>query len=74
MLLEGEEVEVAFAGEDDGEIFAVGGDGEVAGDDAVKDGTEVGLSDGNFVACGGSSEWWDRNPAEFSGFAFESAF
>jgi len=72
--LEREEVEVAFAGEDDGDVFSVGRDGEVAGDAAVKDGIEVGLRDGNFVAGGGSGERRDGNPAKFGGFAFRSAF
>lgn len=69
-----EEVEVAFAWEDDGEESAVGRDGEVAGDATMKDGIEVGLRDRNFVAGGGSGERRDRDPAKFGGFAFRSAF
>ena len=71
--IEGEEVEVAFAGENDGEIFAVGSDGEVAGDAAVEDGIEVGLRDGDFMAGGWSRERRNVYPAHLGGFALGSA-
>ena len=43
-------VEVAFAGEDDGEEAAVGGKSKVADDGAAENGIEIGLRNGNFVA------------------------
>jgi hypothetical protein len=48
----GEDEEIAFAGNDDGEGAAVGRDGEIAEAEAVKDGDWRGLGDGDFVIRG----------------------
>ena len=47
---EREDEEVAFAGDDDGEGAAVGGDGEIAEGETVKDGNGLRLRDGNVMS------------------------
>src|SRR6267143_495726 len=49
---EGEDEEIAFAGDDDGQGAAVGRDGEIAEAETVKDGNWRGLGDGDFVIRG----------------------
>jgi hypothetical protein len=44
---EGEDEEIALAGHDHGEGAAVGGDGEIAEGETVKDGSGLRLRDGN---------------------------
>ncbi len=46
---EGEDQEIALAGDDDGEGAAVGGDGEIAEGETVKDGNGLRLRDGNVM-------------------------
>ena len=71
---EGEEFEVAFAGEDDGEEAAVGGDAEFSDGDAVEDGARGGLEDGNVDAGFLREKRWDGDPDEVAGFSFDGAF
>ena len=47
--LEGENLEVALAGEDDGEIFAVGGDAEFTDGEAVEQDVGSGFGDGDWL-------------------------
>ncbi|SRR5229473_4422222 len=46
---EGEDQEIALAGDDHGEGAAVGSDGEIAEGEAVKDGSGLRLRDGNVM-------------------------
>src|SRR5258708_31049625 len=46
---EGEDQEIALAGDDHGEGAAVGGDGEIAEGETVKDGSGLRLRDGNVM-------------------------
>ena len=68
-----EDEEVAFAGDDDGDGAAVGGDGEIAEAEAVKDGDRRRLRDGNFVICGNRGERRKFDPDEIARFFLQSA-
>src|SRR5690348_12873228 len=70
---EGEDEEVAFAGDDHGYGVAVGGDGKFAEREAVKNGYGRGLRNGDFFFGVDGGEWRDRNPDDVAGFLFKSA-
>jgi len=72
--LEGEDLEVAAAGEDDGEEAAVAGETEFADGDAVEKNARSGLGDGDGLARGVSSEGRDGKLGEVGGFLFDGAF
>ena len=67
-------MEVAAAGEDDGEEAAVVGETEFADGDAVEKDAGRGLGDGNGLSRGVSSEWRDGELGEVGGFFFDGAF
>ena len=67
---EREDKEVAFAGDDYGDGAAVGGDGEIAEGEPVKDGDGRGLGDGNFIVRGDRRERREFDPDEVAGFFF----
>src|SRR2546425_628999 len=68
-----EDEEAALAGDDDGEEAAVGGDGEVAKGEAMKDGGGDGLRDGDVLAGRMGAERREVNPDEVAGFFFDGA-
>jgi hypothetical protein len=59
---EREDEEITLAGEDDGEGAAIGGDGEIAEGEVVKNGDWRGLRDGNFVIRGDRRERREIDP------------
>src|SRR6266481_1450306 len=67
-----EDEEVAFAGDDDGDGAAIGGDGKIAEAEAVKDGDGSRLRNGNFMICGNWRERGKVDPNEIAGFFVDS--
>src|SRR6266481_237379 len=66
-----EDKEAALTGDDDGEEAAVGGNGEIAEGEAVKDGGRDGLRDGDVLAGRVGAERREVNPDEGAGFFFD---
>ena len=73
-LGEGENEEIAPAGDDYGEETAVGGDGEIADGEAVKDHVGLWLRNGDVVILGSGGKGREIDPDEVAGFFFDSAF
>lgn len=73
-MREGEDEQVAFAGDDDGEEAAVRGNGKFAESKAVKNGHRSGLSDRDFLVGRNRGERRDGEPNDVAGFFFERAF
>lgn len=69
---EGEEFEVPFAGEDNGEEAAIGGDAEFSDGDTVENGARVGLEDGDVFAGWLRQKRWEGDPDEVAGFSLDS--
>jgi len=70
---EGEDCEIAFAGEDDGEEAPVGRDVEFANGEAVEEWLRSGLQDGDGVAGFLRGELRNGDPDHVAGFSFDGA-
>src|SRR5271170_5087540 len=70
---EGEDCEIAFAGEDDGEEAAVGGDVEFTNGEAVEERLRGGLQDGDGIAGFSRGELGNGDPDDIAGFSFHGA-
>lgn len=70
---EGEDHKITFARQDDTEKAAVGGDGEIANREAVKDRLRGWLKDGDFFAGRLRQERRNSNPDNVAGFSFGGA-
>jgi len=70
---EGEDEEVAFAGDHDGEGATVGGNGEFAEGKAVKNGDGCGLQDGDFFVGSDGGKRRNGKPNNVAGFFLKSA-
>ena len=73
LLGKGEDLEVAFAGEDDREEAAVGGDIELADGDAVEEWLRRGREDRDVFEVLLCSENGNIDPDEIAGFSFDGA-
>src|SRR5258708_17222247 len=72
--LEGEDLEVALAGEHYAEEAAVGGEGVFADGEAVEEHAGLGFEDGDFGARWIGAEFRDLEGDEVGGFFFDGAF
>src|ERR1700694_3221832 len=72
-LRQGEDEEIALAGDDDGEGGAIGRNGEIAEAKAVKNGAGLRLRNWNFLAGGRRGEGRKRDPDKITGFFFDGA-
>jgi len=69
----GEDCQVAFAGEDNGQEAAVEGDVEFANGEAVEERLRRGLENGDGIAGFLRGEFGKGDPDEVAGFSFDSA-
>lgn len=67
-MLEAEDLEVAFAGEDYGQVAAVGGEGVFADGEAVEELAGFGFEDGDGLVPVESGEAGDAEAYEVGGF------
>ncbi len=72
--LEGEDLEVALAGEDYAEEAAVGGEGVFADGEAVEEHAGLGFEDGDLGVRWIGAEFRDLEGDEVGGFFFDGAF
>jgi len=72
--LEGEDLEVALAGEDYGQEAAIGGEGVFADGQAVQEHAGVGFEDGNIGVRRVGAEFWHAEGDQIRGFFFYGAF
>jgi hypothetical protein len=72
--LEGEDLEVALAGEDYAQEAAVGGEGVFADGEAVEEHAGFGFEDGDFRVRRVGAEFGDAEGDEVGGFFFDGAF
>jgi len=72
--LEGEDLEVALAGKDDGEGAAIGGDGIFADGQAVEEDFRLGLGDGNLGVWRVGAELRHTEGNQVRGFFLDGAF
>ena len=71
--LEGEDLEVALAGEDYAEEAAVGGEGVFADGEAVEEHAGLGFEDGDFGVGWIGTEFGDLEGDKVGGFFFDGA-
>ena len=71
--LEGEDLEVALAGEDYGEKAAIGGEGVFADGEAMEEHPGFGFEDGDFGVRRVGAEFGDAEGDEVGGFFFDGA-
>jgi len=72
--LEGEDLEVALAGEDYAEEAAVGGEGVFSDGEAVEEHAGLGFEDGDLGVGRIGAEFGDAKADEVGGFFFDGAF